>query len=141
MKWIAFVFIALSISSAQAQLASEPRHELMKCTAPQHGTLWASFGHLMRSGENHLIHFPTEIVWIPQGETTPLRNLYWTLDEALTVPVSVGPHRFSMQFKMGEAEHYIRLIRYGNLAHSFLGSWQSTSEGREIFDEIACSLH
>ncbi|HRO68466.1 MAG TPA: hypothetical protein PL182_12925 [Pseudobdellovibrionaceae bacterium] len=141
MKWITFFFFALALSSAKAQLSSDPRYELMKCTAPKLGTLWASFGHLIRSGEDQMIYFPTEIVWIPQGETASQRRVYWTLDEALTVPISVGPNRFSLQFKMGSTDHQIRLIRYADLAHSFLGSWQSTTDGREIFDEIACTIH
>lgn len=141
MKWITLVFFALTFSFAGAQISSDPRYEIMKCTAPKLGTLWASFGHLMRSGEDQLIYFPTEIIWIPQDGTSSQRRVYWTLDEALTVPISVGANRFSLQFKLGSAEHQVRLIRYADLAHSFLGSWQSKTEGREIFDEIACTIH
>jgi hypothetical protein len=118
--------------------------ELMKCTSQKNGTLWMSFGHLLRSGEDQLIYFPTEIVLFAKDYTS--RQVFMKLDEALKVEVNVGPGRIRLNFTTHKEngktrQEYITLIQsVKDNPNAFLGNWSATEEGGDtVMDLAACS--
>jgi hypothetical protein len=118
--------------------------ELVKCTSQKNGTLWMSFGHLLRSGEDQLVYFPTEIALFAKGYTS--RQVFLNLDEALKVEVAVGPGRIRLNFTTRKENgttrrEYLTLIQSvrGNPS-AFMGNWSATEEGGEaVMDLVACS--
>ncbi len=114
--------------------------ELMKCTSQKNGTLFASFGHLYRSGDTKATTFPAEIV-VLKGDQT-VRLLYPTVDEALKVNIETRERSIHMDFAAGTTKHLLQLLMYDpRLSNSFLGNWIVTSaDGRETADLVACTV-
>lgn len=134
-------------SNAQALPAPGPtepfRFELMKCTSERHGTIWASFGRLMRSGEDTITYFPTEIVVFAPDLTS--RLLFPKFEDAFKIPTSVGPGRMSMEFEVPNGAsvrtHLLQIMQYDpRIKNAYLGNWSVKEAGEEKMAAVACSL-
>lgn len=131
MKFLLFAALTLSpIANA---------FELMKCTSQKNGTIFASFGHLMRSGSDVITTFPTEIVVLKGEQTT--RLLYPNLESALKVNIETRPRSIHIDFVAGTTKHLLQLLMYDpRNTNSFLGNWTVTAaDGTESADLIACT--
>ena len=113
--------------------------ELMKCTSQKNGTMFASFGHLMRSGSDAITTFPTEIVVLKGDQTT--RLLYPTVEQALQVNVITRPRSIHIDFSAGTTKHLLQLLMYDpRLTNSFLGNWTVSTPGQpDSSDLLACT--
>lgn len=118
--------------------------ELMKCTGRTHGTIWASFGHLMRSDRDGVRTFPTEIVLFAPDVSA--RRVFTTLEESLQVDVADRGSSVRMAFSVpkgsGEQHHLLQLLRYDpRMPNAAVGNWKVTEDGQpERHDFVACSL-
>ena len=147
----AALFATLIVLSTQnfaealpAPKPQEPfRFELMKCTSERHGTIWASFGRLMRSGEDTVTYFPTEIVVFSPDLTS--RLLFPKFEDAFKIPTSVGPGRMSMKFDVPNGSkirtHHLQIMQYDpRIDNAYVGNWSVTDSGDEKMGAVACSL-
>lgn len=139
MNKLFFVLLLALSTSAQA-------FELMKCTSRRSGTIWGSFGHLYRSGEDKVIHFPTEIVLF--GSDVNGRLLFPTLEEALKIPMTADDAvgRMHLEFSVpkgaGVQNHLLQIFRYDpRNKNGYMGNWTISEAGQpDRMDEAACSL-
>lgn len=145
--WIlSAVFLASAGASSAAPIGNPPpprRFELAKCTAPKHGTLWASFGHLMTSDSEAITYFPTELAVFAPDLTS--RLVYPTLDEALKVDLQVGSGRVHLAFRVPHGSstrsHLLQLMQYDpRIDNAYIGNWIVTENGAESYDQVSCSL-
>lgn len=139
---------ALVSSSAQA-MPMPPNgnklFDLMKCTSPKNGTIWASFGHAILSGEDKVRFFPTEIVLF--GKDISARLLFPNFKEALKEDVDVGVGRMHMGFVAVAGDrvqkNLLQIMQYDKrIMNSYIGNWTVTEEGKpEIYDQVFCTLN
>lgn len=147
MKYLGFFFILLGSLSVNALPAAAPAprlFELMKCSSLKIGTLWASFGHLRRSGSEEITYFPTEIVYF--GPDFSARMVYDKLDDALKVDVAVrsGGYHLGMEVPKGDGvtqKHLLQLRLYDpRVSNAFIGNWTVSEPGKaDVMDLVACS--
>lgn len=117
--------------------------DMMKCTSIKNGTLWVSFGHMMRSGEDKITYFPTEIALFASSFTA--RKVY-SIEEALKVNMQVELGRMRLGFTLprgsepARTEYITLLANDRNNPGSYMGNWAATEPGQEsVMDLVSCS--
>ncbi len=130
----------------KSELGEAPRHELLKCYSAEQGTVWMSFGHLIRHGSSKLETFAAEIAYFP-NDGMPYRKVYWTFQESLdAVAVRVRETGMAVEFTaegLDRRLHKIQLIQNPKVKQSFLGNWMMTNalSGEVINGPAFCTVH
>lgn len=138
MKKLILLAVIVFASSAQA-------FELMKCTSQKHGTLWASFGTLWKSGATEGIPFPTEIGVF--GQDYAAKNVYYDTTKALQIPLRLTDRVFALEFETVTngvtRSHVLQVFAYDSaLKDSLVGNWNvRVGNGEPIYDDVACTRH
>lgn len=148
------VAIALSLGLmivsfvAQADLSKAPRVEMMKCYAPENGTVWMSFGHLVRWDSDQLETFVAEVAYFPVSGN-PYRKVYWKYQESLDeIQVRVREKGLAVEFQssaeeLGQIQHVIQLVKDEKSPSSYHGNWRSTGlqTGQVSNSQAGCTVH
>lgn len=120
----------------------EKAYDLIKCTAPKLGTIWASFGHIMNSSDPEPRYFFTEVNVINNSDLLQRRR-FWDHREGEAQGAVVVVRRGSMrlEFSVSEGEsHKITLMNtVRNDPNSFMGNWEWKVGDVSRFDQVACT--
>lgn len=138
-------------NSAQALPAtndpSKKPYDLLKCNSEKHGTVWASFGGVIKHDSNEREYFLTEVVYFDTKGST-FRKVFMSWEQALEqATISHGPGRFSIKFNTtingAEQTQLIQLIVTNKYTpNSFAGNWQlSESEKTDSMSSVFCTIN
>lgn len=142
MNLLAALFLAYSAFALPNPVPREKAYDLIKCTAPKLGTIWASFGHVMSSDDPEPRYFFTEVNVIDNSDILHRRR-YWDHREGesagAVVVVRKGSIRLEFSLVEGESHKLTLLNSVRNDPNSFMGNWEWAAGGKPRFDQVACT--
>ena len=137
-----FLISLLVLLSSQAQALV-----LLKCTAGEGKTLWASFGRYLRSQDTAYTYFPVELVVFSSRTTLQDRLLFDTLADSLKVEVRMSKKFIGFDFEAKGDDGVlqtegIKIMRYkDDDPNTFFGTWVTTRDGQQRFEQAACTVY
>jgi hypothetical protein len=142
MNLLATLLLSLSAFALPNPAPREKAYDLIKCTAPKLGTIWASFGHVVSSDDPEPRYFFTEVNVIDQSDLLQRRR-FWDHREgeaqgAIAV-VRKGSMRLEFSLKEGESHKITLISSVRNDPNSFMGNWEWKVGEDSRFDQVACT--
>jgi hypothetical protein len=137
------LFLVSYASALPGPAPREKAYDLIKCTAARHGTIWASFGHIMSSSDPEPRYFFTEVSVIDNTDAL-YRRRFWDHreGEAAGAIVVIRKGGMKLEFPGAKGErHEVTLVNsVRNDPNSFMGNWELIpAAGEPIFDSVACT--
>ena len=123
--------------------------DLMKCTAPAHGSLLASFGRMRTSDKPEPMWLATEVaVFAPDSVSRIYEmDLKKAIDRVqISMREESASFRFTVEANVGSEtfvrKHTVTIVTYDRRdKNSFLGNWKVEQEGvGEVNSPVACTL-
>ncbi len=138
---VLLVGVTATATGALASPQDQRRYELVKCTSERVGTVWLSFGHLIRSGGHELETFTTELVYFGNDGHVH-RKVWMDYREALKdVDVRARQSGLGVDFQTSYGErHSLTILQYSDVATAFVGNW-SVKGIRQMNDQVGCTVH
>ena len=138
---IVVFFSGLAAAQAPSGIQDQRRYELVKCTSENVGTVWMSFGHLIRHGGESVETFVTEIVFFGKdGEV--FRKVWMDYREALEeVDVRARERGIGVDFTTeAGAQHRLAILQYSDIETAFVGNW-AVGGSKDLNGEAYCTVH
>jgi hypothetical protein len=142
MNLLITLFLSFAAFALPNPAPREKAYDLIKCTAPKLGTIWASFGHVISSDDPEPRYFFTEVNVIDQSDVLQRRR-YWDHREGeaqgAVVIVRKGSMRLEFSLKEGESHKITLISSVRNDPNSFMGNWEWKVGEDSRFDQVACT--